>query len=121
MANEQNLIKNAERTPTERKELARKAGIASGKARLKNKHGKELVRAILAMKEADPQILDEFRDLGLDPAEVTNEVTMHIRQIQKAKKKSDTKAYNAVNKAAGYEEQTVNIAGDVDFSFKFGE
>lgn len=33
MANTQNLIKNSERTPEERKEQARKAGIASGKSR----------------------------------------------------------------------------------------
>lgn len=33
MANEQNLIPNSERTPSERRENARKAGIASGKAR----------------------------------------------------------------------------------------
>lgn len=31
--NEQNLIPNSERTPSERRENARKAGIASGKAR----------------------------------------------------------------------------------------
>ena len=33
MANEQNLIRNEDRTPSERRENARKAGIASGKAR----------------------------------------------------------------------------------------
>ena len=33
MANEQNLIQNSERTPSERRELARKAGKASGEAR----------------------------------------------------------------------------------------
>ena len=35
MANEQNLIKNSERTPSERRESAKKAGVASGKARRK--------------------------------------------------------------------------------------
>lgn len=121
MANEQNLIKNSERTPTERKELARKAGIASGKARLKNKHGKELVRAILAMKEADPQLRAEMEALGLNPDEITNEVTMHIKQLQKASKQGDTAAYNSVNKAAGYEEQKINVVGDIDMTFKFGD
>lgn len=37
MANEKNLKPNSERTPNERKELARKAGKASGKARLAKK------------------------------------------------------------------------------------
>ena len=35
MANEQNLIPNFERTPSERQEIARKGGIASGEARRK--------------------------------------------------------------------------------------
>lgn len=35
--NEKNLKKNSDRTPIERKELARKAGIASGKARIEKK------------------------------------------------------------------------------------
>ena len=37
MANEQNLVPNSARTPSERRENARKAGIASGKARRENK------------------------------------------------------------------------------------
>lgn len=121
MANVQNLIKNSDRTPAERKEIARKGGIASGKARLKNKHGKELVRAILAMQEADPQIRAELEALGLNPDEITNEVSMHIKQLQKAQKQADTGAYNSVFRAAGYEEQKINVTGDIDMTFKFGE
>ena len=37
MANEKNLISNNKRTPSERRENARKAGIASGKARRERK------------------------------------------------------------------------------------
>lgn len=37
MANEQNLIRNEDLTPEQRRENARKAGIASGKARKKEK------------------------------------------------------------------------------------
>lgn len=33
MPNEKNLIQNSDRTPEERREIARKGGIASGKAR----------------------------------------------------------------------------------------
>ena len=35
MANEKNLIKNSERTPSELREITTKGGIASGKARRK--------------------------------------------------------------------------------------
>ena len=46
---------------------------------------------------------------------------MHIRQMQKAQKQGDTGAYNSVYKAAGYEEQKINVVGDIDMTFKFGE
>ena len=59
MAGKENLIPCSERSKDEVREIGRKGGIASGKARLKNKHGKELVRAILAMKEAAREDLEE--------------------------------------------------------------
>ena len=106
--NEQNL-----RTPTsaEAREIGRKGGIASGKARLAKKHGRELVRALLSMPEADPRVLEEIQKAGILTKDVTNEVAMHVRQLQKAKAKADTNAYNAVLKAAGYlaEDQNLNI------------
>ncbi len=102
MANEQNLIPFSERTENEQREIRRKGGKASGKARLRKKHGKELVRALLEMKEVDPRIIEELQKLGLDAKEITNEVAMHIRQIEKAKSKADTNADKAVSHAAEY-------------------
>lgn len=70
MANEQNLIRNEDRTPSERRENARKAGVASGKARrekadlkkqlqvflesddYKDKHGNKMTGAELMVKVA---------------------------------------------------------------------
>ena len=50
MANEQNLIPNSMRTPSERRENARKAGIASGEARRKKKTTAQLVNLMLNSK-----------------------------------------------------------------------
>jgi len=102
MANEQNLIPQNERTKSEQREIARKGGIASGRSRLKKKHGRELLRALLEMPETDARLIDEISALGVLPKDITNEVVMHARQIEKAKKKADTKAYSAINRAAGY-------------------
>lgn len=53
MANEQNLIPNSERTPSERRENARKAGIASGKARREKKTLREIMEVYGSMPDPD--------------------------------------------------------------------
>lgn len=45
--NEQNIIPNSERTPEERKEIARKGGKASGEARRAKKTLADAIRAVL--------------------------------------------------------------------------
>ena len=47
MANSENLKSNSERTPKERKELARKAGIKSGEARRAKKTMKQMLDYLL--------------------------------------------------------------------------
>lgn len=109
-----NLIPFDQRTEEEQREIRRKGGIASGKSRLRKKHGKELVRAILEMRETDPRIIEEMVRLGLNKTDLTNEVVMNVRQIEKAKRKADTKAFNAIQKAAGYIDEDVNIDINID-------
>lgn len=48
MANEQNLIPNSERTPSELREIAQKGGIASGEARRRRKSLKEELEILLS-------------------------------------------------------------------------
>lgn len=48
--NEQNLISNSERTPSERQEIARRGGIASGEARREKKLAKQIAIDILNEK-----------------------------------------------------------------------
>ena len=103
--NDQNLIPFNQRTESEQRAITRKGGIASGKARLRKKHGRELMQALLSMREPDPRIIAELESLGIDAKEITKEVAMQARQIEKAIRKADTNAFNAVNKAAGYTEE----------------
>ena len=53
MANEQNLIPNSERTPSELREMARNGGLASGEARRKRKTLKE--ELLLMLSDGDVQ------------------------------------------------------------------
>ena len=53
MANEQNLIPNSERTPSELREMARNGGLASGEPRRKRKTLKE--ELLLMLSDGDIQ------------------------------------------------------------------
>ena len=119
-----NLIHLDERPPEERKRIAAAGGRASGRAKLRKKAGRELVRAILSMKDLDEKIKVELRKEGIVDADMTKEVAMHIRQIQKAIRTADTRAYAAIMKAAGYTEDegvSINIASDEAPVIVFGD
>ena len=64
---------------------------------------------MLQMDVSDAQVLEAMRKLGYEPDEVDNELAMHARQIEKAQKTGDTKAYAAVMKVAGYDTTNVNV------------
>lgn len=86
---DENLIPNSARTPSERRENATKAGIASGKARRQKKTVAEYLR-----KWADGEVSEkdkkELEALGLSE-EATNRTLLVVPLIQKASK-GDTKA-----------------------------
>lgn len=80
MANEQNLIPNSKRTPSELREMTRKAGIASGEARRARKTLKETL--LLMLEEGNTQ----------------NDITLAL--LQKALN-GDTKAYEVIRDTVG--------------------
>ena len=66
MANEKNLIPNEERTPSERRENARKAGIASGQARREKKTIQKILNDYLQTDiSKDPQFAKIASKLGI--------------------------------------------------------
>ena len=78
MANEQNLIPNSQRTPSERRANARKAGIASGKARRK----KKTLRELIELYGSQPSVAEP---------NLTNDEKLILAQYRQAAK-GDTKA-----------------------------
>lgn len=106
------------KTPTtsEARERGRKGGIASGKARLRKKVGRELVKAMLSMELTDEQVRTALAKAGYD-ADASNEIAMHARQIEKAQKTGDTKAYNAIMRLAGYYDETDNAERQIIINF----
>lgn len=96
--NEENLKRNSERTPSERKKLARKAGIASGAKRRENKKTRELIQIALETIDAETgYTLKEKAVLSVVNAAVAG----------------DLKAFELVTKLAG--DWKENEASEWDF------
>lgn len=94
MANEQNLIKNSERTPSERRENAKKAGVASGKARRKKADLKNALNILLSLEVSSDKTKSVLEEMGL-PA--TNEFALSLITMQKAFK-GDMRAIEFIGK-----------------------
>jgi ribosomal protein S18 len=115
MANEQNLTHPPIRSGEEAERKGRAGGIASGKSRLRKKRGRELMQAILALKEVDPRIVDELaNNYGIDPRDITKEVAMNVRQVDKAIRRADTGSFKAVHQVAGTLDEDGNTGTTVN-------
>ena len=107
--NDENLIPQSQRSPSEVREMGRAGGIASGRARRIKARGKQLVLDLLAMRQPDPKVIADLERFGINTKDLTNEVAMHLRQIDKAIRKADTYSYQAVLRAAGLDNQEITL------------
>ncbi len=105
MANEKNLIPNSERTPSERRENASKAGKASGVARRKKRTMKNVLEMLLSMPTKSADDYDFLLDQGIDLLELDDEVVDNIFVINAAllakAKKGDLEAIRMVLQIIG--------------------
>ena len=110
MANPQNIIPNSERTPEERKAIARAGGIASGEARRRKRAWRECA-----------EIIGEWDITMPLPGGVTKEMTYAmaaiLKQYQKAITKGDTNAVKFLAKLLGelVDKHEVEAKGTVVF------
>jgi len=65
MSKEDNLVSFADRTPEERRELGRLAGIASGEAKRKKKEMREMLKICLEMKNNKGLTYKQLATMGL--------------------------------------------------------
>ena len=94
MAGADNLIPNSERTPEELREITRKGGIASGKARRKKANLKKAFETILQAEVASPNVKKQLEELGFDS---TNEMALAMVMMQKAMK-GNVRAFEQISK-----------------------
>ena len=102
MANIDNLVPNEDRTPEERRENARKAGIASGVARRKKRDLREACLAIL-----ETEITTKTGD------KMTGSEAMVAKLFQQAMK-GNIKAFIALRDTAGQKPVDKLVVSDVD-------
>lgn len=94
MANEQNLIPANKRTKDEHREIAKKGGIASGKARRKKANLRKAFETILQAEVSSPNVRKQLEDLGF---ESTNEMALAMVIMQKAMK-GNVRAFEQISK-----------------------
>lgn len=99
MANERNLVPNSARTPSERRENASKAGIASGKARRRKKSLKQKMQLLLSLPAADND-QTELSAMGVDPDDMDNEMVL-VKALFIAAAAGDTRAFDRIQDVLG--------------------
>lgn len=125
IANPDNLVPNSERTPSERQEIARKAGKESGKARRRKAEAKKIVELLGSLPlKSDP--LDNFKQLSslteANKANLTLDELAWINQYHIAisdRGTASTKSLELILKAKG--QYPKDAAEDVKISVTWGE
>ena len=110
MANEQNLIKNEDLTPEQRRRNASKAGKASAKKRQQNKTFKEIISKFLDGQVSDERLKQQMIDFGFADKEVSNK-SCAVFALWKEAIKGNTKAFELLRDTIGEKpiEQIQNI------------
>ena len=84
MPNEKNLIPNEQRTPSERRENARKAGKASGAARREKKKLKEYAELLLSLPVSDMRKYNALARMGIPIEEIDNKMLIVAGLLKEA-------------------------------------
>ena len=116
MANEQNLIPNSERTPSQLREQARKGGIASGKARRERKMMREDAQMFLEMPLNAGQLEDVEYLAEVKGKNITVQQAILLAMIKKAMK-GDVRASEYVRDTAGQQIANININTEENSKF----
>lgn len=117
MTNIQNLIKNEDLTPEQRRKNASKAGKASAKKRQQNKTFKEIINKFLDGQVSDERLKQQMIDFGFADKEVSNK-SCAVFALWKEAIKGNTKAFELLRDTIGEKPQDkINISGEVNNPF----
>ena len=97
--NKQNLIRNEDLTPSERRESARKAGKASAEIRRRKKQLRELAE-IIGQAPLTEEEREHLLELGIPEKELCKDFLIVVALFEKAAK-GDVAAFNAIRDIRG--------------------
>lgn len=84
MANEENLIPISERTKSEQREIQKKGGIASGKARRRKRSMKEAADLFLSLPVSDKRKFNKAVRRYVDVEDIDNQMLMIMGLVDAA-------------------------------------
>lgn len=85
LANDENLIPNSERTPSELREMTSKGGKKSGETRRKKRDMKAKMKMLLELPCQNCEDFNSVSEIGIDIDEIDNETVMLVGLFQQAK------------------------------------
>lgn len=100
MPNRKNLIPNSERTPSELREMTRKGGIASGRARRRKANLKRTMEEMLQLELPEGKLKKQLADLGVE-ADLTMEQGLVFSLLINGINKGNPQAFETIKKTIG--------------------
>lgn len=91
--NEQNLVPQSERSPSEAREMGRKGGIASGAARRRKKTMKAVGKMLLDMPVTSKELQQKMKLLGVPEGDSTYQMAVMVAMLNQAMKGNVKAAY----------------------------
>lgn len=101
MANEHNLIKPSDLTPSERRESASRAGKASGEARRRKKTLKQTMKLLLEQDITDVDIYNQTAAMGVDVNDLTHQSAIVAAMVKRVEETGDPKAFALILELMG--------------------
>lgn len=96
----EDLIPFNKRTEAEQKEITRKGGIASGKARREKRDRHKRIQELFALAVKDPKLKQNLEKMGIDVTDVDLETAADARVMVELLRKGDYKAWQAMKSEA---------------------
>ena len=97
---QEDLIPFNKRTEAEQKEITRKGGIASGKARRAKRDRHKRIQELFALAVQDPKLKANLEKMGIDVTDADLETAADARVMVELLRKGDYKAWQAMKSEA---------------------